>query len=339
VRPVVAILCLVLGCSSAGELAAPARPLTPPLSLCDDWNERPACLDARDAEHRLQRPDLEILGASDAPAGKQGAQVLTLGVDDGAGRVVFRAKWRAHSTSHALNRPRHEVAAFALAKLLFEPSDCVIPPTSSHCFELTPYREHVDPSAVPSFPEITCVFGVLSLWLEDARDTSEPMDTELFWQSAAYRESLAGVNLLAYLIAHGDSHAGQFVLTGAERAPRVHLIDNTIAFSAYRNPSIVAEESWSRLRVPALPEALLARLARLGARDFAALAVIEQLENRGGMLVPVQPGPAAGDRSVGLRWVGSALQVGLTSREIADLYARARAIVDRAARGELATFR
>lgn len=338
---------LLLLALSACSRAAP--PVTPPSALCGAGSDRARCLDPRDAEQRLRRADLEILNSSDAPGGKQDAKVLTLRARDGDGRIVFRAKWRANSTGHSLNRPRHEVTAFALAKLVLEPEQNPIPPTSGHCFELAEYRAHVDENAEPSFG-LSCVFGVLAYWLEDAHgiddaededlvDESEPLDEELFWQSATYRRSIANVNLLSYLVANGDSHSGQFVVTGSASAPRVHLVDNTIAFSSYRNPSIPSDESWASLRVPALSAESVQRLARVAPHDFDSLAVVEQYENRNGVLVHTRVGSARGDLKRGLRWAGGELQLGLSKREIEGVGNRARALVDRVATGEIPTFR
>ena len=339
-----------LACACAGGLAEPAAPLTPPLALCDGWNDASGCLDPRDAEHRLRRADLILLGATDAPGGRQGAKVLTLGAAEPAGRVVFRAKWRAHSTSHALNHPRHEVNAYALAKLVLGPQQTTVPPTSGHCFPLDLYRQRVDASATASFDGTRCVFGVLSFWMEDALgvdeaedddmlELSELFDPDLFWQSTSYRHSLADVNLVTFLISHGDSHSKQFVLTGSERAPSVHLVDNTIAFSGYQNPKIPLAQSWSLLRVPALSERSYQRLARLSPRHFAALAVVEQYENRDGVLVQIQPDPPRGALGAGLRWVGDDLQLGLTTREIRGVQVRAQSLLERVSSGRIPTFR
>ena len=66
-------------------------------------------------EDWLASADLEILDADRTPSGVQGARVLRLRRGDGG--EVFRAKWRAHSTTTSRNSPRRELAAYAVQKL------------------------------------------------------------------------------------------------------------------------------------------------------------------------------------------------------------------------------
>jgi hypothetical protein len=339
---------VLLGCG-ASSLTPPAQPLSTPAVLCDAEHIGRPCRTASEVEAWLKDPRLQVLGAVRTPKGKQKAKVLTLAVPTTSGKVVFRAKWRADSTQSSLNDPRRELAAYAVQKLFLPPEQYVVPPAAGHCFPIEHYRARVDPAELPSFDGTNCVYGILSYWLEDAKSIDQAADTQrldeddlfdedLFWRNAAYRRSLADVNLVAHLISHGDSHPAQFVVTGDQKQPRVHVVDNTIAFSDYRNPKLDAEEDWSILHVPALSAESVLRLRRLHFQDVLRLGVIERFDNREGQLVrtslPERPAAVAS----GIRWVGSRLEVGLTRSEIDRLWRRLRAVVQRVDAGEIRTF-
>jgi len=238
---------LLAGCFANGSaLDEPVVPLTQPTRLCSFAQESP-CRSPREVEEWLSRNELEILHATEAPQGKQDARVLILAQDDR--RVVFRAKWRALSTAHQLNVPRRELGAHAVQKLFLEPEDWVVPPAAGHCFELDRYRHTVDAKAEATFDDTACVFGFLSYWIENARGVEDAVDADWieseelresvrFRSDPVYRRSLSNLNLLSHLIDHGDSHPKQFVLSLSNDHLRVFLIDNSIAFSEFRNPSI-----------------------------------------------------------------------------------------------------
>jgi hypothetical protein len=353
-----------LGCSAS--IGEPAVPLTPPTELCTR-DRTTQCRHPAQIERWLRDPQLEIVHATGTPAGKQGAKVLTVSVPHEDGRVVLRAKWRAHSTAHQLNRPRKEIAAYATQQLFLEPSDYVVPPTTGHCFELQHYRARVNRTERASFPGISCVFGTLSYWLESAEDldsaedhdliASEALyDEQLFTRNATYRRTLADVNLLSYLISHGDSHPAQFVFVGDQTAPRVYLVDNTIAFSKFRNPSLPPDQDWSNVHVPALRSASIRRLRSLRFEDIAELAVVEQykrdddcpkgvgrwstcaMQASARRLVPTRRTPPRGKTSDGLRWVGDEFQVGLDEQEIALVHQRVQSLLQRVEDHLIATF-
>jgi hypothetical protein len=112
-----------------------------------------------------------------------------------------------------------------------------------------------------------------------------------------------------------------------------------MSFSPIKNPVLlILREDWSQIRVPALPRQTLTRLRNLRFEDISRLAVIEQYQNRGGQLVHVKPSFPAGDIDSGLRWLGNELKLGLTQTEIEQVYARARALVERVDEQELGTF-
>jgi hypothetical protein len=322
---------------------------TPPATLCVDPRPSAPCRTATDVEGWLQRPDLEIVATSSPEKGRQGTRILTLAVPNGADRIVFRAKWRSLSTSSKLNNPRAELAAYTVQQLMLEPHEYVVPPTHGHCFELEHYRAHVDTAEPPAFPKTRCVYGILSYWLEDALSLKRaaqagwmrydrPYDATLFERSASYRQSVADVNLFAHVISHGDTHPNQFVVTGGAVRPFVYMVDNSTAFTSFRNPTIKPRADWSEIIVPALRRAVIERLRALDSSHLDTLAVVDQYEVRDGILVPTRRTPATSQRSSGFRWIGDELQVGLTEVEIAMLRSRIDALVARAASGDTRIF-
>jgi hypothetical protein len=291
----------------------------------------------------LRAPELEVLGAAETPQGRQGARILTVRLPAASGDVVVRAKWRAYSTLSTLNDPRRELGAHAVQRLFLEPHEYVVPPSAGHCFPLAQYRKQVDTGARATFAGTDCVFGVLSYWLEHAQsldgaedadflaDDEHAFDAARFRLSRAYRDSAADLNLLTFLIEHGDSHPAQFVLAGA--SPRLYSVDNSLSFGSFRNPNVY--EDWSRLLVPSIREASWRRLRELTPAQLSALTVIEQYRVQDGVLVPVSPAPSPAG---GLRWVGRDLQIGLRAQEIARVSARLRALSARVESGKLALY-
>jgi hypothetical protein len=218
--------------------------------------------------------------------------------------------------------------------MFLEPDEYVVPPTVSRCFALEHYRSRVDPRAEPPFEGIGCAFGTLSYWLEGAMDLDEAVDEELFWSSSSYRHSLANVNLLSYLIGHGDSHPAQFVLTGDATNPRVHLVDSTIAFSDYET------RAFRRVGLVecACPRCL-ARASRgcaVSPRALGRLAVVEQFDVSAGL----------SSRLDGKRPVRDRPGLALAQRRLADQAphagsaapVRIAAVLAKVERGEIRSF-
>lgn len=324
----------------------PAAPLTQPTRLCvTDAPHRP-CRDALEVEGWLARADLEIAGVDLTPAGIQGAQVLTLRVP-GPRPVVFRAKWRPHSTTDVKNSPRRELAAHAVQKLFLASHEWVVPPSAPHCFALDAYRAAVDPRAQATFPQAPCVYGVLQYWLENVQTLPDAetagwfdfaddgiLDDDLFDSSAVYRDAIAAVNLVTYLIGHADSHWKQFLISKDRELPVTYSVDNSMSFGAKKNTRV--RQDWSQLRVPRLPRRQVERL-RAASRDLSPLAAIAELAPQGGVLAVAPAGAARGRfPQHGFEWVDGRLRVRLTATEIASLRERLYELLERIDRGEVA---
>ena len=350
-RPLAAALLLGLGAGCGG---ASHPPVTPPSTLCAPGEGAGgACREPEDVERLLSDPDLEILGVEAPPSGAQGVRVLTLASkipSTSSAPVVFRAKWRSWSTAEGFSSPRKEVAAYALQRLLFDPRDGVVPPTRVTCFPLAVARRHLDAGAQATWPDAPCEAGTLAYWLEGSRsledaadegwlDREYPLDERLFDASEPYRRSVADVNLLTHLASHGDSHRQQFVVTGSRGAPRLFLVDNSIAFGSFRNPDLKdGPWDWSNLHVPRLRRASVDRARALTDADLDRLAVAEQLVLRGERLIAAPPGPPGKERDRGERWVDGAVQIGLDRAEITRLRRRLHRLIADVDAGRIATF-
>ena len=336
----------LVGCIDQLTVTHP-HALTEPVHLCRERVPQPACRTVEDVEAMLGG-DLEIISADDASGGFQRARVLTLR-SRRPGSVVFRAKWRAHSTTTPRNSPRFELAAYALQKLFLEPHEYVVPPTAPYCFPLAAYHAIVDRNAHETFPRSGCVYGVLSYWLEDVTAVHDAnkagwfhglhhhvFDPHLFERDLAYRDSLTRVNLLSYLIAHGDTHARNFVIARSETEPPVHTvysIDNSKSFTAAKNTGIKLFFNWSMIRVPALPRAPIERMRSADLSSLAAIAVLRPASDR---LVATEIG--AEKTQTGIDWTSDQLVIGLTPPEIEVVRVRIDALLQRIDRNDLGLY-
>lgn len=343
-RALVCCLIVVGGCGYS--VPDPAAPLSSRAPLClgsDDAGTGSNCLSVARVEGWLTDPNLEIIGAAEAPRGIQHTRVLTLRTRESGRSIVFRAKWRAISTMSSHNDPRKELAAYGVQRLFLEPAEFVVPPTAAGCLELDSYRRLVDAAAEPTFERLKCVFGFLQYWLEAAVPLDEaddagwldasdgPLDRDLFDHDPGYRRMLVHLNLLTYLIDHDDTHAGQFLVTRADERLRIYSVDNSMSFEDRTNPTLDEDEDWSRIQVPSLDSASLDRLRALTDADFEALLVLQQFELNSGRLLPVELGPGVRKSTSGLAWDGRRLNVGLRRSEVAQLKRRTRALLSRVA--------
>jgi hypothetical protein len=338
------------GCHASVPLAAPAAPLTQPEILCTDAEPTVECNRAEQIEAWLRDPRLVIVGSAPT-GGTQGASILTVAVPRVESRIVLRARWRPLSSQSLTNDPRKELGAYAVQKLFLEPHEYVVPPTTGHCFALEHYRGAVDRDATPSFEEEggRCVFGILSYWLENVNNPkgarkaglwSEDgiLDEKLFEQNVGYGKSIADLNLLTYLIHHGDSHDQQFLISKDRLRPHVYSVDNSIAFQSIKNPMLLFRTDWSNIQVPAVSRRSIARLRSLAEESWERLAVIEQYRARGADLVPEPPATIIGPRDAGLRRVGLGLQIGLTDAEIRGVRDRLSLLISDIDDGDVRTF-
>lgn len=335
-------LALLLGASSCSKhlpLAPPAAPLTVPTRLCSLHESPPRCRSARQIEALLSATP-QILGMADTPSGSQGAKILTLSGSDRGQKIVFRVRWRAQSTEGLINEPRKELAAYAVQKLFLSEQELVVPPTVALCLPLADYRRFAPRE--PATEGTDCVLGFASYWLEGVEDVEDAQksgtlhpssgfwDRQLFETDPVYRSSVSNVNVLTYLINHGDAHEKQFMLEKTPFGLRTYVVDNSIAFLSIKNPMMLLREDWSQIQIPTIPSSVVARLRALTVADLRSLSTIVELEKRDGQLVPssskLDPIPSDGH---GISWQGDRVRIGLSNREIELVASRIRELLQR----------
>jgi len=304
----------------------------------------------RRVERWFQSRDLDLVGAAETPRGIQGARILTLRVPEDESTIVFRAKWRPYVGAGFGDVPRRELAAYAVQGLFLAPEQYVVPPTAPYCLDLAVFRQKVDPEARGTFADWDCVLGFLQYWLEPAKTLDEataagwlnaadgPLDRARFESDASYRETVAHLNLLTYLIDHDDSHSGQFVVTRHANLLRLYSVDHSLSFDAGANSTLSPSEDWSELQVPAIPDDKVARLASLGQHDLMRLRVIGRLERQGRRLVPALDLRSEQREARSVAWEGEFLNIGLTQGELDQVARRIAALKERVHHHSVAVF-
>lgn len=239
------------------------------------------------------------------------------------------------------NRPRMEIAAYALQKLFLEEGEYPVPPTTCR---FVPMDRHppTPPEAAPiepTFKDSDDVLVVLQYWLsgvDQEADAESVFDEERFERDSLYARHVANFNLLTYLIRHRDSNKGNFLASVDPENPRVFSVDNGVAFSS--DPS-KRGSYWEKIRVGALPASTIDRLRAITPGVLRqSLGVIEQFDvDDSGHWTPVFPAENL-DPEEGVRHRGSVMQLGLTAAEIRDVYARIQKLLEDVDRGKFRLF-
>jgi hypothetical protein len=288
-------------------------------------------LAAHDAEARLGQAPFEILEHRVIRPGSRPLLAHLAFPDSGNIWVKWTPAPRGGAADNA--EPRYEIAAYRLQKLFLDDPEYVVPPTVPRVVPLSSYPER-GPEVRATFPNTESVLVVLQLWLHDV--TSRGVwDQRRLREDSVYARHAANTNILTYLINHGDSNTGNFLIARDPDNPRVFSVDNGIAFGA---SPIRDGDDWRYLRVRRLPRATVGRLRSIRPADLeAVLGVIVQLEVHDGQLVLVEPGPNLNPRR-SVRRQGDVLQLGLTASEIRAVGHRLRELLREIDRGRLQMF-
>jgi len=234
-----------------------------------------------------------------------------------AGNPPYRVKLRRAEpgAEDFNNRPRYDLAAYQLQKLFLDPDEYVVPPTALRTMpvaELLPYANETQ----PTFQGSDEVLVVLQYWLQEVKVVADAYDAALFSSDPGYARHVGQLNVLTYLIEHGDANLGNFLVSRAERSPRIFSVDNGVAF-AYNESD--RSDAWKELRVPSLPADTVARLRGLTRDDLQRmLGVLAQWRLDGGRWIAEQPGENLAPQR-GVRRKGDVVQLGLTKAEIAQV--------------------
>jgi hypothetical protein len=323
------------GC--AARTAQPELKLSPPAKVCENpaLNDKSFCVPSR-AEALLRTGKFDIVDVRKPSSGIGGSRILFLGYPDD--HLVIKAKWKASAKggNSFNNEPRKELAAYKAQSLFLTPEEFVVPPTIGRCIATATLLDKVGP-VKETFDGAPCVFGVLAYWLTSV-SADNVFDATRFDSDPAYRQSVANLNLLTYLIDHRDTRRSNFLVSTDLGHPRTFAVDNGLAFSGFRNPyAYFTKVNWAKIIVPALPRKQLERLRKLTRGDLDRLLTVAQYSVTPQGLVEVPPTPAF-EESKGVRREGDAIQFGLTRREVDAMADRLKALLERVDSGKIKVF-
>lgn len=232
------------------------------------------------------------------------------------------------------NVPRYEQAAYELQKLLLEPAEYVTPPTALRMLPLADLRQYAR-EAKPTFGGSDEVLCVLQYWLQDVVAQNDVLDLKLLEKDKLYERHVGQLNVITYLVRHGDSNVGNFLISATAGGERIFSIDNGVAFASEESDR---GELWRSMRVKRLPADLVERLRKLTEADLnGRLGVVAQWQLEKGRWVSAAPGENLSPGK-GVRRQGETVQMGLTHREIEGVWDRAKKLIGMLDAGKLVTF-
>jgi hypothetical protein len=298
--------------------------------LYPNWPEAP-----EEVAELMSKGPAESRGEQGAGGGTTGAERHTIYFPEAD--VEFDAKWKEvpGRLDGFNNSPRKELAVYAFQRVFLPPEDYVVPTSTIRCVLLESYRER-HPSASPTVEGTQCVLGVLSVWMQHVTVPEVLYDEERFLSDPQYAYFMSNLNLLTYLVDHRDGRSGNFLVSEDDSRRQVFTVDNGISFGPWIFNYFV--RNWTKLRVPAVRRGSIERLRRVRREDLDFLAVVEQFEvDEDGVLRPVPPG-APFDPDAGARVRAGAVQFGLTTSEIDDVYGRIESLIEAVDEGRVPVF-
>jgi hypothetical protein len=238
------------------------------------------------------------------------------------------------------NRPRYEVAAYRIQQLFLDEDDYTVPPTLCRFIPLeqhpaTPPEREVE-RLYDDMDEVLVVLQYWLKWVNQEEEAEDILDKDRFERDPVYARHLANLNLLTYLIRHRDSNKGNFLTSMDPDNPRVFSVDNGVAFTHEQS---ARGTYWQRIRVDAFPKKSIDRLRALTPELLQQkLGVLEQFElNETGRMVATTPTENL-DPGKGVRRAESIVQIGLTEREIGQVWDRIENLLEEVDKGKYEVF-
>lgn len=288
-----------------------------------------------DLERELGSEPFEIVSAEISRPKAKGDITLKAEVSF-AGKPPYRIKLRKAEpgAEEFNNRPRYDLAAYELQKLFLDPAEYVVPPTALRMLPLAEFQEY-SPDVRPTFRGSDQVLAVLQYWLHEVKVIEDVYDPSRFAADPVYARHIGQLNILTFLIEHGDSNAGNFLISRVPQGARVFSIDHGVAFAHNESDR---GELWKVLRVDKLPADAVQRLRTLSEQDLESrLAVLAQWQLRDGEYVAVPPaGNVAKFR--GVRLEDDVVQMGLTGNELRRIWRQRERLLKEVDNGKITTF-
>jgi hypothetical protein len=321
--------------SCAGTAQAPLpttlRESPPAKAVPKNWPAPP-----EEVERRLASEDFELREVKAHIGGTSGVLKVKLLFPSHGDSLDFKWKTATRGSLDGLNnKPRKEVAAYAIQRWFLDEPEYVVPTSALRCFSVDTLKAH-GVSASPSLPGSPCVLGLLSVWLEDVEVPERLLDPERFASDPVYATNLGRLNLLTYLVEHKDGRDGNFLASKPPAPRRFFAVDNGISFSAFVQNWFVA--NWHVIRIPALPHLEIERLRKIDRKQIDQLGVVSELHARPDGMYMAAPLSPNLDPEKGVRITKDSVQIGLTRSELDHVEARLRDLLARVDRGELRTF-
>ncbi|RPI16869.1 MAG: hypothetical protein EHM60_00725 [Lysobacterales bacterium] len=252
------------------------------------------------------------------------------------GRPAYRVKLRrAEPGADSFNnRPRYDLAAYELQKLFLSPAEYVVPATALRMMplaELAPYA----PAAAPTFRGSDEVLVVLQYWLQEVKVIADVYDPAKFEADPVYARHIGQLNVLTWLIEHGDSNTGNFLISRAPAGQRVYSIDNGVAFALNDSDR---GQLWKDLRVDRLPADVVERLRAVTREELERrLSAVAEWQLRDGRWMAVPPGQSLSAMR-GVREKKGTVQLGLTRAEIDGVAKQLEKLLARVDDGKIKTY-
>jgi hypothetical protein len=310
-------LALALPLALAGAAAAQDANITQPVA---------------DIERLLSAEPLAIVQAQTSRPKAKGDITLRAEISFG-GAPPLRVKLRkAEPGADTFNNvPRYDIAAYEVQKLFLDPAEYVVPPTVLRMVPLADFAK-VSPDVKRTFPAAEQVVAVVQYWLSDIIVIADVYSPERFVADPVYARHIGQLNIFTYLIAHGDSNAGNFLIGKQEQGARVFSIDNGVAFNSADSDRGAL---WKEMRVKRLPADAVERLRQVTPQLLAdRLGVLAQWQLQGGRYVPVPPGRNL-SANRGVRREDDLVQMGLTKAELFEVNRRLTRLLRDVDHGEI----
>jgi hypothetical protein len=170
----------------------------------------------------------------------------------------------------------------------------------------------------------------------DVRFPKVLFEESSFLNEPQYAYFMSDLNILTYLIVHGDSKKSNFLVSKDDKRRQIFSIDNGESFGSF--PYNFFVQNWNVIIVPALRKDSIERLRQLRRQDLDFLGVVAQLEkDEHGMLMPVEAGENLDPRK-SVRIQDGKVQLGLRRSEIDDVWKRIEKLIADVDSGKIPVF-